>query len=223
MRHDLESRIVRYIVSNVNRDLFLSIDEAVRLAYAKAHSRSVEDYKHTSRARPRAQSRRYMIDDALAGVMAQGNSSVLDTVPKGEKYVVVCSGSITLSHIELHENKWARPAKHRTMLALKNAILEPVTPDMFKEPPPKLDDSLHVVAVVLHPDAKASNQSEPKELLITVPYTNWQGYHLEVPLRKILLEYENDDQGFNNSVDGAWPTLREDLIEIEKTTSNKLG
>lgn len=221
MTEVLKSRLVRYITANVDRSLFLSMEDAIRTAYAKAHARALEDFKNTSPARPRSQLRRYMIDDALAGVLAEGSPSVLDTVPKGEQYVVVCSGNVTLSHIELHENTWARPAKHRILLAKKNAILEPVNLDLFKEPPPKLDDSLHVVAVVLHPHPRAKAQAEPSELLITVPYTNWAGYHLDIPIRELLQAYETEHEPA--LIDEAWPTLRDDLQKVENPNEQKSG
>lgn len=221
MSETLKSRLVRYITSNVDRSLFLSMDDSIRAAYAKANTRSLEDFKNTNPARPRAQMRRYMIDDALAGALAEGNPSVIQTIPKGEQYVVVCSGNVTLSHIELHENKWARPAKHRSFLAQKNAILEPVTLDLFEAAPPKLDDALHVVAVVLHPHPQAKNQSEPSEIFISVPYTDWSGYHLEVPIRKLLQEYEVEHD--LSLIDEAWPTLRDDLQKEEHSSEKKSG
>lgn len=215
MAEDLKSRLIRYITTNVDRALFLSMDDAIRIAYAKANTRAIEDFKYTSPARPRAQLRRYLIDDAIAGVLANGSPSVLQTIPKGEQYVVVCSGNVTLSHVELHEKVWARPAKHRTMLAQKNAILEPVTYDLFKDVPPKLDDSLHVVAVVLHPNPQAKDQSEPGEIIVTVPHTDWSGYHLEIPLRDLLRKYEGKQE--RRMIDEAWPTLRDDLKKEESS------
>ncbi|GAB1257633.1 hypothetical protein NBRC116494_21350 [Aurantivibrio plasticivorans] len=221
MTESLKSRLVRYITSNVDRSLFLSMDDSIRAAYAKANARALEDFKNTNPARPRAQMRRYMIDDALAGALAEGSPSVLQTVPKGEQYVVVCSGNVTLSHIELHENAWARPAKHRSFLAQKNAILEPVTFDLFKAAPPKLDDALHIVAVVLHPRPQAKNQSAPSEIFISVPYTDWAGYHLEIPIRELLQEYEVEHD--SSLIDEAWPTLRDDLQKEEHTSEKKSG
>lgn len=221
MSESLKSRLIRYITANVDRRLFLSIDDAIRTAYAKAQSRVVEDFKHTNPARPRAQLRRYMIDDAMAGVLAEGAPSVLQTIPKGEQYVVVCSGNVTLSHIEIHQNSWARPAKHRTLLAKKNAILEPVNFDLFEDVPPAIDDALHVVAVVLHPKPKDKIQSQPSEVLITVPYTNWADYHLEMPIRELLQQYELGSE--SEVADEAWPTLKDDLQKEENTSHKKSG
>lgn len=221
MNSNLKDRLIRYITSNVGRDLFLSVDDAVRTAYAKAHQRAVEDCKNTSPNRLRSQQRRYFVDDALAGVLAEGSPSVLDTVPKGEQYIVICAGNITLSHIELHQNQWARPARHRSMLAKKNAILEPVTFDFFEPPPPIMDDALHVVAVVLHPGVTSKDQSQPAEIVITVPYTDWLGYHLEIPLKELIKEYSQGDTAANLQTDLAWPTLRDDLQEEEKRASDK--
>lgn len=221
MIEDLKSRLVRYITSNVDRSLFLSMDDSIRAAYTKANARALEDYKNTNPARPRAQMRRYMIDDALAGALAEGSPFVLQTIPRGEHYVVVCSGNVTLSHIELHESAWARPAKHRSFLAQKNAILEPVTLDLFKATPPKLDDALHVVAVVLHPSPQAQNQYEPSEIFVTVPYTDWAGYHLEIPIRELLQKYELEHD--SSLVDEAWPTLRGDLKKEEQMPGKRSG
>lgn len=221
MTETLNSRLVRYITANVDRSLFLSMDDSIRTAYSKANLRTQEDFKNTNPSRPRAQLRRYLIDDALAGALAEGQPSVLQTVPKGEQYVVVCSGNVTISHIELHENAWVRPAKHRRFLAKRNAILEPVTLDLFEKSPPRLDEALHVVAVVIHPQPKAKNQSEPSEIFISVPYTDWTGFHLEIPIRELLQNYETDHN--SNLVDEAWPTLRDDLRKEENVPDKKSG
>jgi|GEM_PF-1099096 len=221
MELSLKDRLVRYITSNVGKDLFLSVEDAIRTAYAKAHHRAVEDCKNTSPNRLRSYQRRYFVDDALAGVLAEGSPSVLQTVPKGEQYIVICAGNITLSHIELHQNQWARPARHRSMLSQKNAILEPITYDFFKAPPPKMDDALHVVAVVLHPGAAGKDQSQPTEIVITVPYTDWLGYHLEIPLKELIKEYGQEANAASMQVDLAWPMLRDDLQKEEKRSSDK--
>lgn len=209
----LQEKLVRYIIGNVKRDLFLSLDEAIGSAYLRADQRVTEDIQFTSRTRPRAQLRRYYIDDAIAGAMSSGSPSVVQTVPKGEHYIVVCSGNISLSHIELHEDAFARPAKHRKMLAMKNAILEPLQYDFFNKTTEDLADSLHLVAVVLHPSTQENNQSAPKRVLITVPYTNWQGYHLEIDLKDLLKSY--NQTGTQGVVDEAWPTLKEALKKEE--------
>ena len=216
-----KARLMNYITANVARDLFLSMEDAIRAAYAKANARALEDYRNINSARPRAQMRRYMIDDALAGALAKGTPSVLQSFPKGEHYVVICSGNVTLSHIELHQHKWARPAKHRLFLAKKNAILEPTTLDMFEPSRPDLQDSLHLVAVVLHPNIRNKNQSEPSAILISIPYSDWSGYHLELPLNEILIAYENSPG--SDYVDEAWPTLRDDLRKAESDSDKKMG
>lgn len=221
MEASLEDRLVNYITSNVGKELFLSVEDAIRAAYAKAHYRAAEDCKNTSPNRLRSYQRRYFVDDALAGVLAEGSPSVLQTVPKGEQYIVICAGNITLSHIELHQNQWARPARHRSMLTQKNSILEPVTYDFFKAPPPKMDDSLHIVAVVLHPRTGGTDQSQPAEILITVPYTDWLGYHLEIPLKELIKKYGEEMNTTSMQVDLAWPMLRDDLQKEEKRSSDK--
>lgn len=213
----LEDRLIKYITSHIDKSLILSIEDAVRAGYAKAHKRSSEDLVNINPSRLRAQQRRYFVDDALAGVLSKDNASVLETCPKGEHYIVLCSGNITLSHIELHKDSFARPAKHRLMLSRRNAILEPVNLDFFKPTPPKIDDSLHVVAVVLHPAPTERNQSAPNDILITVPYTDWKGYHLKLSVNYFLQQYENHE-GIMPKTDEAWPRLREDLIKKEKSS-----
>lgn len=216
MSDNIKSNLTNFIVSQVDKSLLLSLDEAIRAAYSKANKRAKEDFKHIKHSRPRAQLRRYMIDDAFIGAMQNFNPVEMTTVPLGENYVVLASGYITLSHIELHENKWARPAKHRAFLARRNSILEPVNLDFFKETPPSLAESLHIVAVVLHPNPKSKEQGRPKEILITVPYTNWKGYHLELPLRELLLKY-NESTVQQETIDSAWPKLKRNLKQREQS------
>lgn len=221
MAENLQERIARYITRNVDKNLFISMEDAIRSGYAKAHYHAKEICSNTSPARLRAQTRRYAIDDALSGSLSAGMSSVQQTFPKGEHYVVIASGKVTISHIELHEREKARPAKHRKLLTLKNAILEPENFDLFKELPPKLDDTLHVVAVVVHPDPVAKQQSIPSDIIVTVPYTDWSGYHLELPLAQLISSYSEE----NNSglVDEAWPTLKDELQKAEYGMKNKSG
>lgn len=195
----------------------MSVDEAIRLAYAKANQSAQELLKNTSPVRLRGQMRRYVIDDAFAGISKF--PSVNQTVPKGEHFVVLCSGDLTLSHIELHENALARPAKHRAFLAKKNAILEPYTPDFFEPSLPEFDKCLHLVAVIVHPNPKEKDQSKPQQVFISVPYTDWSGYHLEVAIDKLISDYDEHKDKNYSVPDDAWPTLRDDLIDLEKPTS----
>jgi len=217
MSDQLKARLLRYITAHMDKDLLFSMDEAIRAAYREADAFSRARFSLTGPARPRGQLRRYLIDESLANIWTTGSPSIEKTVPKGEHYVVLCSGNITMSHIELHENKRARPARHRELMVLRNAILEPVNLELFQETAPDLRDSLHVVALVVHPNTKFENQAEPSEIFITVPYTDWSDYHLSVPLNTVLEYYDEQPQPY--LVDEAWPTLRTD-IQKEESSNN---
>jgi len=119
----LKDRLVSFITENLKKELWDSLDENIREAYKSSHI-DASKLVNIDPTRMRAQNRRYYTDNAIAGIYASVESKVHSTKPKGELYVVLQSGNITLSHIELHKNSLARKAKHRELLTKKNAIFE---------------------------------------------------------------------------------------------------
>ena len=221
MENTLKKRLMSFIVHNVGKDVLLALDDNIRSAYEQAND-DAKKLVNINPSRMRAQNRRYYVDNAVAGIHASVKAKICSTEPKGEMYVVLKSGKITLSHIELHKDSTARDAKHRKLLAKKNAILEKPQYDLFKQAPPELDDALHIVIVVIHPEKRNRNQGVPLSVLVTVPYTTWDGYHLEVSLIEMLEKYSSEELEESSMIDGAWPKLREDLKKKENS-SGKAG
>ncbi len=216
----LKERIVDYIKFQVDKGVFESVVEAVTESYAAADSVARDKIKNTNPTRVRAQMRRYFTDDSMAGLFTNGMPTVHKTDPVGEHFVTLESGNVTISHIELKENEWARNAKHREGLASKNSILQPYNLDLFEEPPPKTDDSLHIAILVLRPSSKEENQAEPVDILITVPHTDWRGYHLEIPIGLMISSY-GELKPEASLTDGAWPSLKKEILAVEDSTERK--
>lgn len=221
MVNSLKNRLMSFIIHNLGKDVLLALDENIRNAYEQAHN-DAKKLVNINPSRMRAQNRRYYVDNAVAGIHTSVKAKICSTEPKGEMYVLLKSGKITLSHIELHKDSTARDAKHRKLLAKKNIILEKPQYDLFKQAPPVLDDALHIVIVVIHPEKQNINQDKPLSILVTVPHTTWDGYHLEISLANMLQKYNTEELEVSSMVDGAWPKLREDLRKKEKP-SDKTG
>ncbi|OHY78742.1 hypothetical protein [Marinobacter sp. AC-23] len=209
----LQEQLLQYIAFHLDRELLLGVEDSVRSAYKAAHEDTERRIKHTPKSRYRSQVRRYLIDDALAALSSRFESKIIATEPRGEHYILLCSGNITLSHIELHASSKPRLAKHRKLMSLKNAVLEPQNYDFWMQPPPDLEDSLHVVATVIHPNPKDNEQHQPALLSLTVPYTDWSSNHLDVPLQEIYPFFQMGEE--SNQVDTAWPSLKIALRKAE--------
>lgn len=209
----IQEQLIKYVAHHLDRELLLGIEDAILSAYKAAHEDTERRIKNTPKSRFRSQARRYYIDEALAGLNEKFQSKVRPTEPRGEHYVMLCSGNITLSHIELHSGAKPRAAKHRKMMALRNAILEPQNLDFWKSPPPDLKDSLHVVATVIHPASGHAEQFQPQSLRVTIPYTDWNGTHLDVELSKLYEQYDVSEE--LSQLDTAWPSLKIALRKAE--------
>ena len=210
---EFQERVLKYIAFHLDRELLLAVEDAVRSAYKAAHEDTERRIKYTPKSRYRSQVRRYLIDEALAALQTRFQSKVFSTEPRGEHYILLCSGNITLSHIELHGSSKPRSAKHLKLLSLKNSVLEPQNFDFWKPTPPDPEDALHVVATVIHPDPKDSAQHQPALVSLTVPFTDWSGNHLDVPLEDVFPFFDMEEVG--DQVDTAWPSLKIALRKAE--------
>lgn len=222
MFDNIQQRLLAFIAHHIEKELWSTIDENIRAAYAMA-DKDAHKLVNISPSRPRAQNRRYYIDNAIAGIYSNNETTVCSTEPQGEIYVLLKSKTekITLSHIELHRDEFPRPAEHRKLIAKKNAILEPVNYDLFKPLPPNLEDALHLVVIVEHPSPKKEDQSSPEQILVAVPYSSWNGYHLTVPLPTMLASYTDEILNDYEMRDNAWPKLRQDLQDEEPSAKNE--
>jgi len=217
MFDDVQQRVKAFITYHIEQTLWLALDENIRAAYAAA-DKDAKKLINIKPSRMRAQNRRYYVDNAIAGIHSPHKADVCSTDPKGEMYVLLQSETekITLSHIEIHKGELPRSAKHRKLLAKKNSILESVNYDLFKPIPPDLEDALHLVVIVEHPSPKQEDQATPEQILVAVPYSSWEGYHLAVPLSEMLSSYtDTSSEDHSEMRDIAWPKLRRDLQEKE--------
>ncbi len=218
-KENLENELLEFITSNISRELLISIQEAILDGYHLADQSSRNLCLNTSPTRLRSIARKYLIDDRLAGVKKDCKTEVEQTKPKGEQFILIHSGKITFSHIELRQGAKARKAHHRELLSFKNAILEPVNLDLFENTDkPKLTDQLHLTAIVLRPQPHHKDQSKPHEIHIAVPYTDWSNYHFQIPINELLQHY-NDQTTTNNNLEAdelAWPKLKQKMLNQEQ-------
>lgn len=210
----LRSRLISFITHHISEELISSLDLSIRGAYRDSYLTCEAKITRTDPSRLRAQMRRYLIDEGIMEVSTQ-HSEMLSTFPKGERYILVTSGPVTMSHVEVHKGKYPRSAKHRQLIAHKNLILEPYTPDLFKANPPDLDDRLHCVLVITHP-ISSEDQSTPSSIQLAIPHTDWTGYHLEITLDDLYQCYNTDS---SQLPDNAWPSLKDALRREEKKKS----
>lgn len=220
---DIKKQIVNFITSSIPREKFLSIEEGIGAAYKKADATSSSLFSITKPNRPRAQLRRYLVDESFARTKQPAEENVHYTKPAGEHFVLLTFGDLTLSHICLHMNQYARPAEHRYMLAKKNERFEQqLHPDLFQQLPQNHGDSLHVVVVVVHPKAQSSIQDAPAIIEIAVPYTDWRDYHLRIPLSQLMAAY-TDMATTQNQPHTEWPRLRDAMRAVETNQEPSTG
>ena len=189
------------------------LEQQILLKYGAVESFVQEQFVHTPKGRVRPQIRRYILDEAVATV----GGAVHQTTPRGEHYITLDSGDIVLSHVETASGKNVRRVAHRKALSKHNALLEPVQPDFFDEKPVQISGKLNVVIVVVHPEARLSEQTVPEAIMVSVPYSSWLGYHLWIPLSEFLAMYHEEHQ---YEEDIAWPTLRIALEGEEESTKS---
>ncbi|MCG9678732.1 hypothetical protein [Vibrio sp. Isolate24] len=210
---DVQSQLLSYIVSNVQKEFFQEFQEQILIKYGVAENFLSENIKHTPKARLRPQLRRYLIDEAMAEIGGQ----VMFTKPRGEHYLTYEENGIVVSHVEVVAGTKVRNAVHRKLLSLSNEALEPLQYDLFNTKLVESQTKLHIVVMVIHPTVKESSQMTPQDILVVVPFSNWKDYHALLSINELLESYESEEI---YESDMAWPTLKIALDEEESKTSN---
>ncbi len=210
---DVQSQLLSYIVSNVQKDFFQSFQEQILIRYGVTESFLDDNIQHTPKNRLRSQMRRYLIDEAMAQVGGEVNF----TKPRGEHYLTYQENDIVVSHVEVTAGAQVRDAVHRKLLSLGNKALEPLQFDLFNTQLVDKQTKLHIVVMVIHPTAKEAVQVTPQDILVVVPFSNWKDYHALLSINELLESYESEDI---YESDMAWPTLKVALDEQESKTSN---
>lgn len=217
---DLKLSLTTFISKNLPKSLLLDLESGILDAYKKAENITKELFEHTPRNRARGQLRRYLVDERIAGIDQKDLVSVLHTKPRGEHFVLLSVGSITISHLEIEHNSLPRVAKHRSLLSHKNSILEPVNYDLFDTlNEPNLSEQLHIVILAIKPNPKKTEQDRPAEIIIAIPHTTWKGFHLQISVLEMMEYYNDAAQNNLEEQDFAWPTLKQQLLDEER----KLG
>lgn len=214
----IQDKICHYIASKLPEDILRDVHEGIVIEFG-----FIEDYlqrissRLKSRLRPQMQ--RYSTDTVMEAQKDRATVHVYQTTPKGESYVVLEQPGLTVSHIELKEGDVPRPAAHRDKMAGKNSFLQP---DLFRSADDI--DSLHIALVVVPPLPGEPVQSAPKNILISVPYSDFRSFHLQISIEQFYEFYEMRKADNPPMVDAAWPALKEDILQVEsqdKTSSSE--
>lgn len=217
---DLKLSLTRFVSKNLPKNLLLDLENSILDAYKKAENITKELFENTPRNRARGQLRRYLVDERIAGIDQKDLVNVLHTKPRGEHFVLLTVGSITISHLEIEHNALPRVAKHRSLLSHKNSILEPVNYDLFDTlNEPDLKEQLHIVILAIKPNPKKIEQDQPAEIIIAIPHTTWKGFHLQISVLEMMQYYNDAEQNNLGEQDLAWPILKKRILDEER----KLG
>lgn len=210
----LETELINFIMTKIEKKNFLDIKDAIESAYAEADQSAEATMRYTSAAKLKGYMRRYCIDDQLAGLSACSPKSN-HTIPTGEQFTTLNFPEVTVGHVESSSKKIPRKSNYQNQLALQNNSIENHNLDLFKEDfETNSINTLYLVIVVIRPNIDAEKQNSPAQILIAVPYTNWNDYHLTIPLNDLILKYNNSS--INNSYDDmAWPKLKTQMTDLE--------
>ncbi|GLS27753.1 hypothetical protein [Marinibactrum halimedae] len=219
---NIKERIAEFIVRSIDKSVVLSIQDRIYSGYKLAYEETAKLFKHREPSRPRAQQRHYLIDEALGAPMKGVQTDFIYTKPKGEQYVVLSVGDISISHCELHDKDLPRPAKYREMLAQMNKDFDPPIDDMLSPSPLRSDNgrTLHIVMLVIHSE-QDQDLSIPKEVIVAVPHINWKDFHLKIPIVELLQMYTDMPAEEVSEPDNAWPDFRKEVIEAEQDSAEE--
>ncbi|RJX68644.1 hypothetical protein DZ860_16760 [Vibrio sinensis] len=217
MTQTLTDKLSAFLRMHLTRDTLEDLEKNIISRYGDVDSYIKNNFTHIPKQRLRQQMRRYNIDEALC----MSGGIVCNTYPRGENYIVIDLDNVKVSHVEVAHNKRIRDAAHRKLLSQLNTILEPIQIDLFDaDKKTNFDSKLHAVIVVAHPAASESSQSTPNDIFITIPFSNWRGFHLFVPISEFILGYMNEEH-HQPVFDMAWPTLLVEIKDEEAKQSNE--
>ncbi|MFM2478561.1 hypothetical protein [Celerinatantimonas sp. MCCC 1A17872] len=209
----VNAQLMGFIAKNIECSFFERIREQIYIRYGIAENFLTEQITHTPKGRLRPQMLRYLTDEVLAEV----GGEVRQTRPLGEHYLVSEHENIVISHVAVKANGRVRAAAHRKLLAMGNTILEPYTPDMFRDDNEDIRGKLHVVIIVSQPESQAAQQGVPQGIFIAVPFSDWSGYHAWLSIDEMIEQYQSEDV---QEADTAWPVLKIALQEQEHKQGN---
>lgn len=149
------------------------------------------------------------------------NEEASHTSPRGGRYCKVTTSDLTLTALvtKVGAKRPPRLTKYRKAIAEVNDWLQPVSLELFSEfeassieKNGKIGGFLTIVAPPSHHPA----QDSPLGVYLWVPYSNFRGTHLYLPISTLISSYDTLPA---NSVwsDMAWPKIKQNLKQVEET------
>lgn len=202
-----KERILAFINAQISESLVRAIRDDIYAAYARSDDVAKEELQKLGPERYRAYTRRELCNDALAR-----HGEVRQTDPKGEQYGFLQSNALNMLVFCVDRGLNVRQAKHRDLLSEMNKVFSPVCPDLFDPESELVHSSLHTCLMVVTPKSQGANVKRPEAIVLTVPYTNYEGFHLIVNVEDWLNSYAEKEE----TASDVWPTFREELLVVER-------
>lgn len=185
--------IQSFIRAQINREFFDELDVLIPQTFQKALKEAQALLIHTPAEDLRGHLRHSLVQEALAG-MKRWNPIIKSTDPKGHNYVLLKLGNLRITSVVLPWQKEIRKAKHRSELKALNESLTSIQVDWIDELKQTVTEQLiHALVVVHAPHPNSEDQSEPRAVMIAVPYFNGKGFHMNCTFEDLLQGYSNND------------------------------
>ena len=184
--------IQRFIRGEIRQDFFEELEALIPESFQKACAKCQELLLNTPPEELRGQMRHSLVQDALAG-MTRWSPIVQPTKPKGHNYVLLKVGNLRLTSVVLPWQKDIRHAKYRSELKALNESLASTQADWIDDLLQTVTEQLiHALVIVHAPAPQADNQSEPRAIMLAVPYFNGKGFHMTCTLAEMVDGYDNE-------------------------------
>jgi hypothetical protein len=188
-----KEEIQGFIRAQVDREFFDELGILIPQTFQKALKETQELLIHTPPGDLRGHLRHSLVQDALAG-MKRWNPIIKTTDPKGHNYVLLELGSLRITSVVLPWQKEIRTAKHRSELKTLNESLASTQMDWIDGLTQTVTDQLiHALVVVHAPPSCSEDQSEPRAIMMAVPYFDGKGFHMNCTFEDLLQSYSDNE------------------------------
>ena len=188
-----KEEIQGFIRAQVDREFFDELGVLIPQTFQKASKETQELLIHTPPGDLRGHLRHSLVQEALAG-MKRWNPIIKTTDPKGHNYVLLELGNLRITSVVLPWQKEIRTAKHRSELKTLNESLASTQLDWIDGLTQTVTEQLiHALVVVHAPPSRSEDQSEPRAIMMAVPYFNGKGFHMNCTFEDLLQSYSDNE------------------------------
>lgn len=213
-----QEEILKYLRHHIPRAHFEEVVGVIPVAF-KAAFDDANKLVHIPKSRKRSQDRYTYLQDSLAGLANAWGASVTPTVPKGEFYTLMSSGSIKVTAAVKPWKKKVRPAQYRLKNSRLNTFLSSPQLELLEGVESQtlsVSEMLNAIVIPLAPPSHM-DQSKPLDIILAVPYFNsCTEYHVWCKFDDFLRGYETISSG---APDLGWPTIKRKMREDENLSS----